>query len=113
MKPLALYLLFSIPINIGVLNYIGKNWAELLLIMMIPILLEVVRFVMVKIVKLRRDIGVIFNLVVEAVKFLIVVVALFVFVSPLKSENMCTSIMFCVNFFVAQFVGVYVMSRLL
>jgi hypothetical protein len=110
----AIYIALIIPINIGILTYIGEYRNELLPIMMIPILLEVARFgiVKLKLILKRQDVGVVFNLIAETSKFALVVIALFLFVSPLNSKNEYTSIIFCVNFFVAQFVGIYVISRM-
>lgn len=113
MMLIALYISLAIPINIGVLKYLGETRNELLVVMLIPLLLEVVRYVLIKYRARRRGVGVIYNLIAEITKFFLVVAALFVFASPLESENMYISIMFCVNFFVSLFVGIYITSRLL
>lgn len=111
MKLLILYIILIIPINIGVMWYMGDSRSEMLLVMMIPILLEVLRYGLIKYKTKQYSISVLNSLIVEVVKFALIVVALFVFVSPLKSENMYTSLGFCANFFVAQFVGIYVMGH--
>lgn len=111
MMPFIIYAVIIIPINIGVLAYIREERNEQLLVMMIPLLLEVVRYVFVKIGSKYQISSVILGLVAEVSKFILMAIALFAFVSPMDSENMYTSIVFCVNFFVAQYVGIYVVSR--